>query len=144
MNALLLKPQSETGSQIIMHGRLYGHAKGHTYQKLKAELLGMVMHSYRKLQQEADLILVEGADSPAEINLRSGDIANMGFATTASVPVLLVGDIARGGVIASIVGTHAILAEEDSKLIGGYLINKFCGEPAVFEEGLTAIHAFTG
>lgn len=144
MNPVLLKPQSETGSQIIVHGRLYGHATGCAYQKLKAELLGRVMHSYRQLQQKADLILVEGAGSPAEINLRAGDIANMGFATTAGVPVLLVGDIDRGGVIASIVGTHAILGEDDRRMVAGYLINKFRGDSTLFEGGLAAIHAFTG
>jgi len=144
MNPVLLKPESEIGSQVIVHGRLYCYTKGQSYQKLKQKLLKMVMHSYRQLQQEADLILAEGAGSPAEINLRSGDIANMGFATAAGIPVLLIGDIDRGGVIASIVGTHTILAKEDRRLIAGYLINKFCGDIALFKDGFAAIHAFTG
>lgn len=144
MNPVLLKPQSETGSQIIVHGQVYGQVKGGAYQKLKMELLDKVMQSYRHLQGYADLIIMEGAGSPAEINLRAGDIANMGFARAAGVPVILVGDIDRGGVIASIVGTHTVLADEDRNMVAGYLINKFRGEPELFEEGLAAICAFTG
>jgi len=144
MNPVLLKPQSETGSQIIVQGRLYGQAKGQAYQKLKGELLGKVMQSYRQVQEQADLVLAEGAGSPAEVNLRAGDIANMGFATAAGIPVILVGDIDRGGVIASIVGTHAVLAEEDRNMVAGYLINKFRGDFTLFTEGFAAIDAFTG
>ncbi|MEO0636725.1 MAG: cobyric acid synthase, partial [Pseudomonadota bacterium] len=110
MNPVLLKPQSQTGSQIVVHGQVVGQAKGRDYQKLKASFLAKVLESYEHLRSQADLVVVEGAGSPAEINLRSGDIANMGFATAANVPVALVGDIDRGGVIASLVGTHAILA----------------------------------
>ncbi len=128
MNPVLLKPQSETGSQIIVHGKVWGQAKGRDYQKFKPQLLDAVMQSFEYVRSEADLVLIEGAGSPAEINLRAGDIANMGFATKANVPVVLVGDIDRGGVIASLVGTHTILPKQDRATIAGYIINKFRGE----------------
>ena len=144
MNPVLLKPQSETGSQIIVQGKVWGQAKGRDYQRLKAQLLDKVMESWEIVSEGADLVIVEGAGSPAEINLRAGDIANMGFATRAGVPVVLVGDIDRGGVIASIVGTHAILPPEDRAMIVGYIINKFRGDVALFDDGLNAITRFTG
>ncbi len=144
MNPILLKPQSETGSQIVVHGKVWGTAKGRDYQKLKPQLMGAVMDSYERLLAEADLVIVEGAGSPAEINLRDGDIANMGFATKAKVPVVLVGDIDRGGVIASLVGTHTILSDEDRGMIAGYLINKFRGDISLFDDGLEQITKFTG
>jgi len=144
MNPVLLKPQSDHGSQIVVQGRVRGEAKGRDYQKLKPELLASVLDSYEALRGQADIILVEGAGSPAEINLRAGDIANMGFATAANVPVVLVGDIDRGGVIASLVGTHAILPEQDRAMIRGFLINKFRGDVTLFDDGLTAITDHTG
>lgn len=144
MNPVLLKPQSETGSQVVVHGKVRGTAKGRDYQQLKATLLGAVLESYHHLQSQCDFVVVEGAGSPAEINLRAGDIANMGFATAARVPVMLVGDIDRGGVIASLVGTHTILSEADRAMIVGYLINKFRGDVSLFDDGLTAVTAFTG
>lgn len=144
MNPVLLKPQSENGSQIIVQGRVFGQAKGRDYQRLKPQLLASVLESYAKLSEGADLIIVEGAGSPAEINLRAGDIANMGFATMANVPVVLVGDIDRGGVIASLVGTHAILSAEDRTMISGYIINKFRGDVSLFDDGITSIGQFTG
>ncbi|WEX76080.1 cobyric acid synthase [Sinorhizobium numidicum] len=144
MNPVLLKPQSDVGSQIILQGRVAGHAKGREYQALKPKLLGAVMESFELISAGADLVVVEGAGSPAEINLRAGDIANMGFATRADVPVVLVGDIDRGGVIASLVGTHAILPEEDRKMVTGYLINKFRGDVTLFEDGIAAVQQFTG
>ena len=144
MNPVLLKPQSETGSQIILNGRVAGEAKGRDYQRLKAGFLATVLESFERLSAEADLVIVEGAGSPAEINLRAGDIANMGFATAANVPVILVGDIDRGGVIASLVGTHAILPEADRAMIAGFLINKFRGDVSLFDEGLAAVTRFTG
>jgi adenosylcobyric acid synthase len=143
MNPVLLKPQSETGSQIILQGKVWGTAKGRDYQRLKPELLGAVLRSYETLKQDADLIIVEGAGSPAEINLRAGDIANMGFATRADVPVVLVGDIDRGGVIASLVGTHAILPKEDSQMICGFVINKFRGDVSLFDDGVKAVTRHT-
>ena len=144
MNPVLLKPQSETGSQIIVQGKVFGQARGRDYQRLKPQLMSAVLDSFAKVSEGADLVVVEGAGSPAEINLRAGDIANMGFATRAGVPVVLVGDIDRGGVIASLVGTHAILPEEDRATIAGYIINKFRGDVSLFDDGLTAITGFTG
>ncbi|MBZ5758400.1 MULTISPECIES: cobyric acid synthase [Rhizobium] len=144
MNPVLLKPQSEVGSQIIVQGKVWGQAKGRDYQALKPRLLASVLESFALVGDGADLVIVEGAGSPAEINLRPGDIANMGFATQAGVPVVLVGDIDRGGVIASLVGTHAILSDEDRGMIAGYIINKFRGDVSLFDDGLAAIHSFTG
>ncbi|MHC1548582.1 cobyric acid synthase [Phyllobacterium sp. K27] len=144
MNPVLLKPQSETGSQIIVQGRIWGQAKGRDYQQYKARLLDAVMESWDIVRAGADIVIIEGAGSPAEINLRPGDIANMGFAIKANVPVVLVGDIDRGGVIASIVGTHAILSPEDRNMIAGYLINKFRGDISLFDDGLKSITQFTG
>ncbi|MBO9098766.1 MULTISPECIES: cobyric acid synthase [unclassified Rhizobium] len=144
MNPVLLKPQSEVGSQIIVQGKVWGQAKGRDYQALKPRLLASVLESFAHVGDGADLVIVEGAGSPAEINLRPGDIANMGFATKAGVPVVLVGDIDRGGVIASLVGTHAILSDEDRGMIAGYIINKFRGDVSLFDDGLAAIHSFTG
>ncbi|TDH35789.1 cobyric acid synthase [Pseudohoeflea suaedae] len=144
MNPVLLKPQTETGSQIVVQGKVRGQAAGRDYQKRKAELLGAVLESFAEVSRNADLVLVEGAGSPAEINLRAGDIANMGFARAADVPVALVGDIDRGGVIASLVGTHAILDPSDRDMVAGYLINKFRGDVSLFDDGVTAIGDFTG
>lgn len=144
MNPVLLKPQTETGSQIVVQGRVAGQAKGRDYQILKPKLMDAVMQSWQHVCDGADLVLVEGAGSPAEINLRSGDIANMGFASRANVPVVLVGDIDRGGVIASLVGTHVILPEDDRAMVAGFLINKFRGDISLFDDGLKAISDFTG
>lgn len=144
MNPVLLKPQSETGSQVVVHGKMTGSAKGREYQALKPQLLNAVLESFAQLKGEADIVLVEGAGSPAEINLRAGDIANMGFATQANVPVVLVGDIDRGGVIASLVGTHTILSEKDRSMIVGFIINKFRGDVSLFDDGLASISHYTG
>ena len=144
MNPVLLKPQTDNGSQIVVQGRVYGQAKARDYQRLKPELLGRVLESFETVGEGADLVVVEGAGSPAEINLRPGDIANMGFARAADVPVVLVGDIDRGGVIASVAGTHLILPPEDRAMISGYLINKFRGDPTLFDDGIGAIERFTG
>jgi adenosylcobyric acid synthase len=123
---------------------VWGEAKGRDYQRLKPQLMDAVLQSYALLKKDADLIIVEGAGSPAEINLRAGDIANMGFAVKADVPVVLVGDIDRGGVIASLVGTHAILPEEDRRMIRGFLINKFRGDVSLFDDGIKAVTHHTG
>ena len=109
MNPVLLKPESETRAQVILRGRVLRPAEAESYQGLKSALLPAVLESFDRLRTEADLVLVEGAGSPAEVNLREGDIANMGFAETADVPVVLVGDIDRGGVIAAMVGTWELL-----------------------------------
>jgi adenosylcobyric acid synthase len=144
MNPVLLKPQSEIGAQIVVQGKVWGQAKARDYRALKPQLMPAVLDSFARLSAEADLVLVEGAGSPAEINLRDGDIANMGFAEAADVPVLLVGDIDRGGVIASIVGTMKLLPDAEAARIKGYLINKFRGDPTLFEDGLRAIETATG
>ncbi len=144
MNPVLLKPQSETGSQIVVQGKVWGKAGGRDYQRLKPQLLEKVLGSWSAIKRDADLVIVEGAGSPGEINLRAGDIANMGFATAANVPVVLVGDIDRGGVIASLAGTHMILDEADRSIVTGYIINKFRGDVTLFDEGLSAITTHTG
>ncbi len=144
MNPVLLKPQSDTGAQLVVRGRVEGVWQAAAYQDRKAILLDVVVDSFSRLQAEADLVIVEGAGSPAETNLRAGDIANMGFARAADVPVVLVGDIDRGHVIASLVGAHAVLDEADRATIQGFLINKFRGDPALFNEGRSEIERRTG
>jgi len=143
MNPVLLKPQSDVGAQIVVHGKFYGTAEAADYQNRKRDLLSAVMSSFNRLTADADIVLVEGAGSPAEINLRAGDIANMGFALSANVPVVLVGDIDRGGVIASLVGTHAVLSGEDRQMVKGFIINKFRGDVSLFDEGLLEIERRT-
>ena len=144
MNPVLLKPQTDMGSQVVVQGKVRGEARGRYYQQLKPQLMAAVMESFDIVSDGADLVLIEGAGSPAEINLRAGDIANMGFATRANVPVVLVGDIDRGGVIASLVGTHTILPDEDRAMVRGFMINKFRGDISLFDDGLEAITRFTG
>ena len=144
MNPVLLKPQSEIGAQIVVQGRVFGSAKAAAYQHMKSDLLPFVLDSFARLRREADIVLVEGAGSAAEINLRSNDIANMGFARAADVPVVLIGDIDRGGVIASLVGTKAVIAPEDAALIRGFIVNKFRGDPALFTAGMERIVQLTG
>ncbi|GGE17051.1 cobyric acid synthase [Aureimonas endophytica] len=144
MNPVLLKPQSSTGSQIVLQGRVAGRAEGRDYQRLKANFLPKVRESFAALAEEAEIVVVEGAGSPAEINLRAGDIANMGFARAAGVPVVLVGDIDRGGVIAALAGTHLVLDPADRAMIRGFLVNKFRGDPSLFADGLAAVTRFTG
>ena len=144
MNPVLLKPQSEVGAQVVVQGRVYGTAKAADYQKLKPKLMGFVLESFGRLKAEADLVLVEGAGSASEVNLRTHDIANMGFARAADVPVVLIGDIDRGGVIASLVGTKAVIDAQDAALVRGFLVNKFRGDPALFEDGMATIARLTG
>ena len=144
MNPVLLKPQSEIGSQVVVQGRVVGNAKARQYQSWKPRLMEAVLDSFARLRAEADLVLVEGAGSPAEVNLRRGDIANMGFARRADVPVVLIGDIDRGGVIAQIVGTHAVIDPEDAAMVAGFLVNKFRGDPSLFVDGMAFIAVRTG
>ncbi len=144
MNPVLLKPQSEIGAQIVVQGRVMGSANAAAYQHVKRDLMPFVLDSFARLRGAADLVLVEGAGSAAEINLRDNDIANMGFARAADVPVVLVGDIDRGGVIASLVGTKAVLAAADAALIRGFIVNKFRGDPVLFASGMERIAALTG
>jgi adenosylcobyric acid synthase len=143
MNPVLLKPQSDKGAQLVVHGKVVGDAAAAPYQRRKGELLGAVLESWRRLAAEADLIVVEGAGSPAEVNLRAGDIANMGFARAADVPVVLVGDIDRGGVIAALVGTCNIIDPADRAMVKGFIINKFRGDIRLFDDGLTFIEKHT-
>lgn len=144
MNPVLLKPETDIGAQVIVQGKRYATLKARDYAKAKPDLLRFATESFDRLCAGADLVVIEGAGSPAEINLRKGDIANMGFAEAVGAPVLLIGDIDRGGVIAQMVGTHAILPEADRDRIVGFMINKFRGDVSLFDEGLDEIIARTG
>ncbi|MCZ7470734.1 cobyric acid synthase [Agrobacterium sp. O3.4] len=144
MNPVLLKPQSETGAQVVVQGKIFGNAKAADYQHMKAGLMPRVLESFEHLKQQADLVLVEGAGSASEINLRANDIANMGFARAADAPVILIGDIDRGGVIASLVGTKAVLESDDAAMIAGFIVNRFRGDPTLFSDGMRMIAEKTG
>ena len=144
MNPVLLKPQSEIGAQVVVQGRVHATARAREYQSMKPALLPFVLQSFSGLRGEADIVLVEGAGSASEINLRAGDIANMGFARAADVPVVLVGDIDRGGVIASLVGTHGVVAAEDAAMIRGFIVNRMRGDLSLFADGMAEIARRTG
>ncbi|MCW3781983.1 cobyric acid synthase [Defluviimonas salinarum] len=144
MNPVLLKPETDTGAQVVVQGKRLTTVRARDYSALKPQLLASVLESFTRLKAAHDLVIVEGAGSPAEINLRRGDIANMGFARAADVPVVLAGDIDRGGVIGQIVGTQAVLDPEDAAMVAGFLINKFRGDPALFDDGYRLIEARTG
>ena len=144
MNPVLLKPQSGTGSQVVVQGKVAGQAEARAYQAWKPKLMPAVLDSFGRLKAEADLVIVEGAGSASEINLRANDIANMGFARAADVPVILLGDIDRGGVIAQIVGTKAVLDPEDAAMVAGFMVNRFRGDPTLFAEGMRLIADKTG
>lgn len=144
MNPVLLKPQADMTAQLVVHGRVRGTLGAENFREGRRPLLAEVLESYRRLEGRCDLVVVEGAGSPAEINLRDGDIANMGFARATDTPVVLVGDIDRGGVIAAIVGTKAVIDPADAALVRGFLINKFRGDPALFEDGYRAVERLTG
>ncbi|NNM72865.1 cobyric acid synthase [Enterovirga aerilata] len=144
MNPVLLKPETDTGAQVIVQGKRRGTLRARDYGSRKAELMPAVLDSFARVSAGADLVLVEGAGSPAEINLRAGDIANMGFAQAADVPVVLAGDIDRGGVIASLVGTHAVLEPNERERVKAFIVNKFRGEAQLFAEGEKAIVEHTG
>jgi adenosylcobyric acid synthase len=144
MNPVLLKPQSEVGAQVVVQGRVRTTAKAAAYQAIKPDLMPAVLESFAQLRREADVVLVEGAGSASEVNLRKNDIANMGFARAAGVPVVLIGDIERGGVIASLVGTKAVVDAADAALVRGFLVNKFRGDPALFADGMARITQATG
>lgn len=144
MNPVLLKPESDVGAQVIVHGKRFATLKAREYAKVKPTLLKATLDSFHRLKSQCDFVIVEGAGSPAEINLRAGDIANMGFAQAADVPVVLVGDIDRGGVIAQCVGTHVVLPIEDRDRIKAFAINKFRGDPTLFDDGLLEIVKRTG
>jgi adenosylcobyric acid synthase len=144
MNPVLLKPQSDVGAQVVVQGKVTGNASARDFQAMKPGLLPGILASFERLRAEADIVLVEGAGSAAEVNLRANDVANMGFARSADVPVILVGDIDRGGVIAQIVGTWAVLDPADAALVTGFLVNKFRGDPSLFRPAMDFITDRTG
>ncbi len=144
MNPVLLKPQGASGSQVIVQGRLVGQALARDYQSWKPSLMQYVLQSFGRLRNSADIVLIEGAGSAAEVNLRANDIANMGFARAVNAPVVLAADIDRGGVIAQLVGCHAVLDAEDAALIKGFIVNKFRGDPSLFDDGMRLIVERTG
>jgi len=144
MNPVLLKPEADIGAQLVVGGKVRGHVKPKDFRTFKETLLPEVLSAFERLQSQCDLVIVEGAGSPSEVNLRVGDIANMGFATVALVPVVLVGDVEKGGVIAQIVGTHAVLMPSERDLIKGFIVNKFRGDSTLFTPAMTDIEARTG
>ncbi len=139
MNPVLLKPEHESGAQIIVRGKRIGSMPARQYFAERAQYLPVVLEAFRELADKADLVLVEGAGSASEINLRQNDIANFGFARAMNAPVILLGDIQRGGVIASLVGTFSVIEPKDEALIVATLVNRFQGDPSLFEQGLIEI-----
>jgi adenosylcobyric acid synthase len=144
MNPVLLKPETDTGAQVVVQGRRRTRSEAGDYGALKGRLMGPVLDSFERLKAAHELVIVEGAGSPAEVNLRARDIANMGFAEAAGVPVVLAGDIDRGGVIAQIVGTQAVLDPADAARIEGFIVNRFRGDPRLFDDGYARITDQTG
>ena len=144
MNPILLKPSSDIGSQVIVNGEIRGQMSATEYFRMKRQLIPDIMEAYNGLAAENDVIVIEGAGSPAEINLRTDDIVNMGMAELVDAPVLLAGDIDRGGVFAQLYGTVALLQEQERARIGGLIINKFRGDEAILRPGLTMLEEKTG
>lgn len=143
MNPILLKPCSDTGSQVIVRGEVRGQMPAKEYFQYKKQLVPEIRHAYQSLAAEYDVIVIEGAGSPAEINLKADDIVNMGLAKLVNAPVLLAGDIDRGGVFAQLYGTVALLEEEERARIGGMVINKFRGDPEILRPGLSMLEERT-
>ena len=144
MNPILLKPSSDTGSQLIVNGSVRGQYAAKDYFGMKQSLIPDILKAYDDLAKENDVIVIEGAGSPAEINLRENDIVNMGLASLVNAPVILVGDIDRGGVFAQLYGTMALLAEEEKRRVIGTVINKFRGDLRILEPGLKDLEKLTG
>jgi adenosylcobyric acid synthase len=144
MNPVLLKPETDVGAQVIVQGKRVATLRALDYAALKPSLMPAVIESFERLEARSDLVLVEGAGSPAEVNLRNNDIANMGFARRAGVPVILVGDIERGGVIAQMVGIRTVIDPDDAAVIAGFIVNKFRGDPSLFDDGYRTIADRTG
>lgn len=144
MNPILLKPTDHTGSQVIVNGRVLGNMSARDYFSYKRRLIPDIMEAFRKLEQLADIIVIEGAGSPAEINLRENDIVNMGLAGLLDAPVLLVGDIDRGGVFAQLLGTLMLLKEEERDRVKGLLINKFRGDASLLDSGIEILEQKSG
>ena len=143
MNPVLLKPETNTGSQVIVQGKRAATMSAREYFKTREQFMPSILESFERMKTEADLVLVEGAGSPAEVNLRKADLANMGFAHAANLPVMLVGDIHRGGVIASLVGTKSVLDDADNARIKAFLINNFHGDVSLFDEGIKIVEEAT-
>jgi len=139
MNPVLLKPETDVGAQVVVQGQRVATLRARDYAALKPSLMPAVLESFERLKTRSDLVLVEGAGSPAEVNLRASDIANMGFARRADVPVVIVGDIDRGGVIAQLVGIKEVIDPDDAAMIGGFIINKFRGDHTLFDDGYALI-----
>ncbi|NUR58063.1 MAG: cobyric acid synthase [Catenulispora sp.] len=144
MNPVLLKPGSDRTSQVVLMGKVFGEASATSYQDLKPRLRAAVLEAYQDLKSRFDVVVCEGAGSPTEINLRDGDLVNMGLARPLGMPVVVVGDIDRGGVFAAFHGTVALLDAEDQRLIAGFIVNKFRGDPSLLTPGLRQIEGFTG
>ena len=144
MNPVLLKPGSDRTSQVVLMGKVLGQASATSYQDLKPTLLSAVLDAYADLRARYDVVVCEGAGSPTEINLRGGDLVNMGLARPLDLPVVVVGDIDRGGVFAAFHGTVALLDAADQALVSGFIVNKFRGDPSLLTPGLDQIEGFTG
>lgn len=144
MNPVLLKPQSDIGAQLVVRGQVRGAFQAKDYASIKPALMPDVLDAFYKLADQADIVLVEGAGSASEINLRANDIANMGFAQAADVDVVMIGDIDRGGVIASLVGTKTVTDKKDSDRIKGFIVNRMRGDPSLFSDGMDFIADHTG
>lgn len=144
MNPILLKPTNDTGSQVIVNGEVIGTMSARDYFRIKKSLVPKIMEAFHRLDEAFDIIVIEGAGSPAEINLKRDDIVNMGMAKRADAPVLLVGDIDRGGVFAQLYGTVALLEEEEKRRVRGLIINKFRGDRTILDPGLGQLEKLTG
>ena len=144
MNPILLKPTNDVGSQVIVNGEVLGTMSARDYFQYKKQLIPKVMEAYHKLEEDYDIIVIEGAGSPAEINLKKEDIVNMGMAKQAKAPVLLVGDIDRGGVFAQLIGTVMLLEEDEQKMVKCMIINKFRGDKTILDPGVVSLEEKTG
>lgn len=144
MNPVLLKPTTDVGSQVIVNGRAVGNMRAVDYFRYKKELLPEILRAYETLDREYDVIVIEGAGSPVELNLKQDDIVNMGLAKRLQAPVLLVGDIDRGGVFAQLIGTVMLLEEDERALVKGLLVNKFRGDRALFQDGVSILEEKSG
>ena len=140
MNPILLKPNSDMGSQVIVNGEVFGNREARDYFRMKKSLIPSIMKAYGELDSRYDIIVIEGAGSPAEINLKENDIVNMGLAALVDAPVLLVGDIDRGGVFAQLLGTIWLLEEEERARVKGLVINKFRGDKSILDPGLMQLY----
>ena len=144
MNPVLLKPEGDRRAQVVLNGKALRSEEAAAYMANRGSLLPSVIEAFDRLKSAHDLVIIEGAGSPAEVNLRKGDIANMGFARAADVPVVLVGDIDRGGVIASLVGTRTVIEADDAEMIAGFVINRFRGDQTLFTDGVRFIEDRSG